>query len=70
VELIYSSAEWKKLEVQTRHYRLNIGMRAGYIFWYVKAGCHNVISIPDIDPGEVVFNSSSSDLKDHAIWEL
>jgi hypothetical protein len=53
--LVNSSAEWEKLEVQTRHHRLNIGMRAGYGFWYTKAIGYNLISIPDIDPSEVVF---------------
>jgi hypothetical protein len=66
--LVNSSAEWEKLEVQTRHHRLNIGMRAGYGFWYTKTIGYNLISIPDIDPSEVVFNSSA-DIWGEAILE-
>jgi hypothetical protein len=47
---------------------LNIGMRTGYGFWGAEAIGYNLISIPDIDPREVVFNSSA-DIWGEAILE-
>jgi hypothetical protein len=67
VELIFG-AEWEKLEVQTRHHSLKIGMRTGYGFWCAEAIGYNLISIPDIDPREVVFNSGA-DIWGEAVLE-